>query len=160
MKDLARTRGRLPGLVASVKHCIAGVVAIEFAIAAPVLVIDLICTADLGLAIYRKMQVENAAQAGAEYAVVHGFGASSIATAVTQATSFSDIASSPEPFQFCGCASDTGITTADCSSTCTGGRAPGTYVTVSAQGTYKTILHYPMIPDNFTFAAQSTVRLQ
>jgi Flp pilus assembly protein TadG len=144
----------------SAKDCVAGVAAIEFAIVGPVLVIALICTADLGIGIYRKMQVENAAQAGAEYAVVHGFGTSSISNAVTQATSFSGISSSPAPFQSCGCASNTGITSADCGSTCTGGVAPGTYVTVSAQGTYTTILHYPMIPDSFTFAAQSTVRLQ
>jgi Flp pilus assembly protein TadG len=142
------------------KNAVDAVAAIEFAIIAPVLVLALICTADLGQGIYRKMQVENAAQAGAEYAVVHGFAASSISNAVTQATSFSGINSSPAPFQFCGCASDTGITTADCSSTCTGGVASGTYVTVSAQGTYIPILRYPLIPDSFTFASQSTVRLQ
>jgi hypothetical protein len=50
-------------------------------------VLALICTVDLGLGINRKMQVENAAQAGAQYAVVHGFAASSISNAVTQATS-------------------------------------------------------------------------
>jgi Flp pilus assembly protein TadG len=147
-------------LVAKALDCTAGLGAIEFALAGPVLVIALICTADLGLGIYRKMQVQNAAQAGAEYALVYGFAASAISAAVTQATSFSGISSSPAPFQFCGCASDTGLTSADCSSTCAGGIAPGAYVTVSAQGTYKTILHYPMLPDSFTFAAQSTIRLQ
>jgi Flp pilus assembly protein TadG len=147
-------------LLAKAKTCTAGVAAIEFAIAAPILVLVMFCTTDLGLGIYRKMQVENAAQAGAEYAVLYGFAASSISSAVTQATSFSDISASPAPSQFCGCASDTGVTTADCSSTCTGGIAPGTYVTVSAQATYTTILHYPVIPDSFIFAAQSTVRIQ
>ncbi|TMJ54449.1 MAG: pilus assembly protein, partial [Alphaproteobacteria bacterium] len=52
---------------------IRGVAAIEFAIVAPMLVLAMVCTADLGLGIYRKMQVQNAAQAGAEYAIVHGY---------------------------------------------------------------------------------------
>ncbi len=142
------------------QNAVAGSAAIEFAIVAPVLVLALIGTTDLGLGIHRKMQVENAAQAGVEYAVVYGFTASSISNAVTSATSFSGISSSPAPVQFCGCASTTGITNADCGSTCTGGVAPGVYVTVSAQGTYRTILSYPIIPDSFTFASQSTARIQ
>jgi Flp pilus assembly protein TadG len=146
--------------VSKSEKAVAGLAAIEFAIIAPVLVLALICTADLGLGIYHKMQVENAAQAGAEYAVVHGFTASAITAAVTQATSFSGISASPAPIQFCGCASTAGVTSANCSSTCTGGVAAGTYVTVSAQGTYTTILHYPTMPTSFTFASQSTVRLQ
>jgi Flp pilus assembly protein TadG len=153
-------RGLFSGFLRRAKDCTSGVAAIELAIIAPVLVVAVICTADLGLAVYRKMQVQNAARAGAEYALINGFTASSISNAVTQATSFSGISSSPAPFEFCGCASSTGIITASCSSTCTGGVVPGTYVTVSAQGTYTTIVQYPMIPNSFTFAAQSTMRLQ
>jgi len=137
-----------------------GVAAIEFAVIVPTLVLMMICTVDLGMGIYRKMQVQNAAQAGAAYAMFHGFAADSISTAVTSATSFSGIAASPAPSQSCGCASNTGVTSATCSSTCSGGSVTGTYVTVSAQGTYNTILPYPMIPNSFTLAAQSTVRIQ
>ncbi len=64
------------------QNAVAGSAAIEFAIIAPVLVLALICTADLGLGIHRKMQVENAAQAGVEYAVVYGFTTRSISNAV------------------------------------------------------------------------------
>jgi Flp pilus assembly protein TadG len=43
------------------QNAVAGSAAIEFAIVAPALVLALIGTADLGLGIHRKMQVENAA---------------------------------------------------------------------------------------------------
>ena len=136
-----------------------GTIAIEFAIIGPALVLMMACTVDLGMGIYRKMQVQNAAQAGAEYAIAHGF-TSSIVNAVTNATSFSGIAASPAPSQFCGCPSSSGVTAITCNSTCSSGAVAGTYVTVSAQGTYDTILSYPLIPSSFLFAAQSTVRIQ
>ena len=136
-----------------------GTIAIEFAIIGPTLVLMMACTVDLGMGIYRKMQVQNAAQAGAEYAIAHGF-TSSIANAVTNATSFSGIAATPVPNQFCGCPSSSSVTAATCNSACPSGAVAGTYVAVSAQGTYNTILPYPLIPNSFLFAAQSTVRIQ
>ena len=139
---------------------IEGVAAIELAIIAPILLLLMICTIDLGFSIYRKMQVQHSAQAGAQYAMAHGFNASSISSAVTNATSFSGVSASPAPSQFCGCASSTGVTNAACSSKCSGGSTAGTYVTVSAQGTYNTLFPYPLIPDSFTFTAQATVRIQ
>jgi Flp pilus assembly protein TadG len=138
-----------------------GIAAIEFAIVAPTLVLLFICTADLSLGIYRKMQVQNAAQSGAAYAMLYGFAQNSISSAVTNATGFSAVAATPQPNEFCGCPSATsGVTGVSCSSTCPSGATPGTYVTVSAQATYQTILPYPLVPNSFTFNAQSTVRLQ
>jgi len=146
--------------VRSLARDIHGVAAIEFAIVAPMLVLAMVCTADLGLGIYRKMQVQNAAQAGAEYAIVHGYVSASITTAVSNATTFSGISATPAPSQFCGCPSSTGVTTTDCGGTCSGGSSPGTYVSVGAQAKYTTILPYPIMPNSFTFNARSTVRIQ
>jgi Flp pilus assembly protein TadG len=139
---------------------IRGVAAIELAIIAPILLLFLICTLDLGIGIYRNMQVQNAAQAGAQYAIAHGFQASSISSAVANATSFSGISANPAPNQFCGCAASTGITNTACGSKCSGGSLAATYVTVSAQGTYNTLFQYPIIPNSYTFMAQPTVRIQ
>ena len=139
----------------------AGMAAVEFAFVAPVLVAIIVCTGDLGLAFYRKMQVQNAAQAGAQYVALHGFtDATSISAAVTGATTFSGISASPAPTQFCGCPSTSGVTSTSCTSTCTGGSSPGKYVTVSAQASYTTLISYPGIPSSFTFRAQPTVRVQ
>jgi len=137
-----------------------GVAAIEFAIVGPMLVVMMVCTIDLGTGIFRKMQVQNAAQAGAIYAALHGFTASSISTAVTSATNLSGISASPAPTTYCGCASSNTISSVSCSSTCSGGSSPGTYVTVSAQAVYTPILSYPLLPESFTFTAQSTMRIQ
>lgn len=147
-----------------------GIAAVEFAIIVPVLVLMMISTVDLGMGFYRKMQVQDAAQAGAQWATANGFDSTKISTAVTSATSPSkknswNIAATPAPSQFCGCAANTGVTangdTAPfCASRCPDGTVAGTYVTASAQATYTTLLSYPAIPASFAFAAQTTVRIQ
>ena len=137
-----------------------GNAAMELAFIAPTLVVMMVGIADYGMALYRDMQVQHAAQAGAEYAIRNGFNATSITAAVTGATAFAGVAASPAPVKSCGCPSGTTITTATCGSTCTAGSTAGVYVTVSAQGTYTTILPYPGIANSFTLNAASTVRIQ
>jgi len=137
-----------------------GTAAIEFAILATILIMLMICTVDIGMGFYRKMQVQNAAQVGAQYAMLHGFSTSSIGAAVAAATSYPNISASPDPTQYCGCPSNTGISTTTCGSVCADGTTAATYVSVSAQGTYETLLSYPLIPRSFTLTAQSTVRTQ
>jgi Flp pilus assembly protein TadG len=151
---------RLRALLSARHEAIAGTASIELAIIAPVLVLALICTFDLGFGIYRSMQVESAAQAGAEYAIARGYSVDGVTKAVANATSFTGVAANPAPFQFCGCASAAGVTSVTCGQSCPDGTAAGTYVTVSAQGIYNTFLPYPMFPNTYTFAAQSTVRTQ
>ena len=136
-----------------------GVAAIEFAVMVPILALMMVCTIDLGMGVYCNMRVQNAAQAGAQYAVVNGFDANAIANAVLSATNSSGLVASPAPSKFCGCATNAGITSAACSSTCPGGSIPGSYVKVSAQNTYTTLLPYPLLPRSFTFTAQSTVKI-
>jgi len=97
-----------------------GVAATEFAFIAPILILLMICTVDLGFGAYRDMQVQNAAQAGSQYAVAHGFDATAMSNAVTSATSFAGISASPTPSQFCGCPSSSGLAVVACSSTCSG----------------------------------------
>ena len=137
-----------------------GAAAIEFALLVPTLIVLAICTADLGHGIYRNMQVQNAAQAGVTYAAARGFSESLIAGAVVSATTYSDIKAIPAPTKYCGCPSNGSIASAVCTATCSDGSTPGTYVTVSAQATYNTLVPYPVIPNSFEFAATATVRIQ
>ena len=81
-----------------------GVAAIEFGVLVPLLSLMVVSVTDIGLAIYRKMQVEGSSQAGVEYAIAHGFDANAISTAVTAATNSNAINASPVPIKFCGCA--------------------------------------------------------
>lgn len=153
MRALVRSAGKLTGSTD-------GAAAIEFALLVPMLIVLVICTADLGFGIYRYMQVENAAQAGATYAAARGFSQAQVSAAVLSATTYSGIQASPAPSQFCGCASGTAVTTAACNAPCPDGSSPGTYVSASAKATYNTLVPYPMLPNSYDFAAQATVRIQ
>jgi Flp pilus assembly protein TadG len=137
-----------------------GVAGVEFAIVAPAVIFRAIVTADVGLGIYRKMQVQNAAQFGTQYAVAHGYDSTAITNAVMNATSFPGLIVTPAPNQFCGCATTSGIGTEDCNSPCPDGSSPGVYASVSTQDTYSTIVPYPLISNSYTFTTQATVRIQ
>ena len=137
-----------------------GLAGIEFAFLAPVLLMLTLCTVDLGIAAYDAMQVENAAQAGSEYAAVHGYNASSISRVITSANDLAGLAASPAPTEFCGCPFGSNITAATCGSTCSDGTLAGTYVKASATATYTTLLHYPLLPPSFTFVNTATARIQ
>ncbi|MGB9116946.1 TadE/TadG family type IV pilus assembly protein [Bradyrhizobium sp.] len=138
----------------------AGVAAIEFAIMIPCLIVMTVGTVDLGMGIYRNMQVQNAAQIGAQYAMTNSFDPAQIASIVSGATGMQGISASPAPVQFCGCATSSGVSSVTCGSTCPGGAIYGNYVRVSSQGTYTTLLPYPMFASSFTLTSQSTVRVQ
>src|SRR5947209_5111210 len=62
------------------------IAAVEFAVIAPLLAGILVPVTDLGMCLYQKMQVQNSAQAGAQYASAHGWNSTSIQNAVTGAT--------------------------------------------------------------------------
>ena len=137
-----------------------GVSAVEFAIVAPVLVAMLIPTVDIGMGLYTKMQVQNAVQAGAQYATASGWNSSGIQNAVTSATGLSSVLASPAPSQSCGCVNGTTLANASCSATCPDGSTAGVYVTVSAQSRYSPLFPYPVLGSSTTLTAQTTVRIQ
>uniref|UniRef100_A0A974A5W6 Pilus assembly protein n=1 Tax=Bradyrhizobium septentrionale TaxID=1404411 RepID=A0A974A5W6_9BRAD len=137
-----------------------GVAAIEFGIMIPVLSLMVVSVTDIGLALFHKMQVENAAQAGAQYAIVRGFDTTGVSNAVTAATNSTAITASPKPIQFCGCPTSAGVSTVSCGAVCPSGAQAGTYAMVSAQGTYNTLINYQIVATTYTYSAQSTARLQ
>lgn len=136
-----------------------GAVAVEFAMIGGVLAFLMLGAADLGLAFYSDMQVQAAAQAGVQYAMVHGYNATAISTATTHATTTSGISSTST--QFCGCPSSTSVATTTCSSNCSDGKPAGVYVSVTASRTYSTLFDYPLVSDGGLFqTSTSTVRIQ
>src|SRR5258708_38861884 len=106
-----------------------GNTAIEFALIAPVLAGMLVGMTDLGVGIYENMQVRNAAQAGAQYAIAKGWDSTAIQNAVTGSGSMSGISASPAPAKSCGCACGTTIAAAACGTACAGGATGCTYIT-------------------------------
>ncbi len=137
-----------------------GVSAVEFGLLAPLLLTILLGVLDFGIGYWEHMEVANAAQAGAAYATKNGYDSTSIQTAVTNATSLPGVQASPAPSETCGCPNATGgITTASCSTSCTSGGTAGTYVTVNATVTYKTLFTWPWIANPVTLASSTIVRI-
>ena len=157
---LTRANASVRSLLSRGISDIRGVAAIEFAIIIPMLVMMVVCTVDLGMGIYRNMQVQNSAQAGARYAMTHSFDATLISKAVSNATGVQGIVASPPPSRYCGCATSAGISPIACGSTCPGAAIYGTYVNVSAQGAYTPIVPYPLISNSFSLTAQASVRVE
>jgi len=144
-------------------RCARGTAAIEFAIVGGVLSAMMVVSGDLGLAYYAKMQVQTAAQVGAQYAVVNGskpFDAMAVSNAVVNATSTVGISATPAPVQFCGCPSGTTLSNATCGTLCPDGTGAGTYARVSASRTHTTLIAYPWLPASYNQIATSTVRIK
>jgi Flp pilus assembly protein TadG len=155
MQGLKRAYRRLAALLDARE----GNAVVEFSIAAPVLAIIFVPLIDIGMAVYQQMQVQDAAQAGAQYAMAHGWNSSAIQSAVTSATGLA-VSASPAPSKTCGCPDSSSVSAATCGSTCSDGQKAGTYVTVAAQVTYTPLLPYPTMGSSMTLSAQTTARIQ
>src|SRR5579859_4698490 len=130
-----------------------GVSTVEFALATPFLIAVLTVLVDFGMGFYEKMQVGIAAQAGTQYALVHGWDSQAIQNAVTNATTVAGLAATPAPSKSCGCPSGSTVTAADCSAGCPNGLSPGTYITVNAQALYTPLMPYPLFGSSVTLTA-------
>ena len=146
-----------------------GVSAVEFGLAAPVFLAALSPLIDLGLAFSQQIRVNQAVEAGAQYAAVNqynsGTWATNVQNAITTATTLS--VSPTVGSETCGCpnAANTAISnvgTPPCTvppqSNCSDGTAPGYYVTISATATYTSVMPYPII-NNPTLSSQAIVRI-
>jgi Flp pilus assembly protein TadG len=143
-----------------------GAALVEFAIFAPMLLAIAIYTMDFGLLTFSKMEVQNAAQAGAQYAIVNnGYDSSAIPSAVTGATRFTAVTATSS--EFCGCPAATAVTfcSASCD-TCNIGTCPlsvqGHYVTVTAtpRTTYTPLIRFGVVASSYDISAKSTVRIR
>jgi Flp pilus assembly protein TadG len=145
---------------------ISGGAMVEFTVFAPILLIMAIYTMDFGLLMFSKMEVQNAAQAGAQYAIVNnGYDSTAISSAVTNATKFTTI--TPTSSQFCGCPSATKVKfcSASCDTCNTGTCAltvQGHYVTVTATPAtaYAPFISFGLLANSADISATSTVRIK
>ena len=150
---------------------IAGSALVEFTLVAPLLVVWSIYTMDFGLRFYRQMQVQNAAQAGVDWAIAnHVFNATAITQAVNNSyyntdPNFTISVSTGYPIERCGCPSSTGVTftlnTAPAPCPVCGGSVGGLYVTVQTQATWTSFIQYGLFPSaTYTLTAHATARIQ
>jgi Flp pilus assembly protein TadG len=160
-----------------------GAALVEASIIVPLLILVFLTIADFGMAFYGQIEVQHAAQAGAQYVIAKGFNSANISSAVTNAanlpnnaTFIGGISAAPAPSQFCGCPSNTGVAlhaAGQCAGNlvgqiCGGSGTYGTYVTVSAKTTYApigivrigSVFTSNAFSANLTLTASSTVRIQ
>ncbi len=133
---------------------------LEFALIAPLLVLFLVAVGDLGFAAYDLMQLQAAAEAGAQYAARNTWNAAAIETAVTGATGIAGVTATPAPSQLCGCPDGGSLSLTSCGNTCPSGSPAGLYASVSARLQYRTVLPYPGLPSPLTLTGQAYRRLQ
>jgi Flp pilus assembly protein TadG len=142
-----------------------GAVLVELAIVCPIFTVIIFGVADFALAMYARMEVDDAVDAGVSYVTASGWNVAGVENAVTSATkatagSPTSITATPAPTNFCGCATASSITSVSCTSTCGSGLAPGSYVNVNAQWSYSLILPWPGITNPINLSASSTVRIE
>ncbi|MGY4506346.1 Flp pilus assembly protein TadG [Bradyrhizobium sp. GM24.11] len=144
-----------------------GAAMVEFTLFGPLLVAMAIYTMDYGLISFSRMEVQNAAQAGAQYAVANNsYDSTAISTAVTGATKFTAVTATSS--QFCGCPAATAVTFCSascdtCSTGTCGTKVQGHYVTVTATPTtpYKPLIRFGVVnSSSYDISAKSTVRIR
>jgi len=151
-----------------------GMSAVEFGLAAPIFLAALSPVIDIGLAFSHQIRVNQAVEAGAQYASMNPYNTSStwssnVSSAVTNATTMS--VSPNVGAQTCGCpnSTSTAIVTHDTATTCgtqNGGTAcpdgtqPGYYITISATSTYTSMMPYSILGSSRTLSSQAVVRIQ
>ncbi len=156
----------------------AGAALVEATIIAPILVVMSIYVMDFGLLFYNKMETQNAAEAGAQWAIANGtYNSSDIQVAAQNATKLPASRVTVTSCQFCGCSEDssgnavvaqlttctpgtpTACTVAP-NSTCNTSGVEGNYVTVSATTTYQSLVPFGLISSTYTDTATTTARIQ
>jgi Flp pilus assembly protein TadG len=136
-----------------------GTAIVEFAVVVPVLGLLTVGLAEFGLAYYAQSQVAVAAQTGLRYAYANGYNSTAVASAVTASSTQLTINATPAPSSFCGCVVSNAVTSVSCSSTCSSGGSPRTYVSVSAQTTYTPPVSLPGLPASYILSSTAQGRL-
>ena len=130
--------------------------AVELGIIFPFFTILVLGIAEYGMVMFQIMNVSNAAQVGAQYAMLNGFDAVGTQNAVANATGLptGDVAVTEQ----CGCTTGTGISPTACPPppTACGGSPAGAYVTVTV-----TVPYSPVAPGVASpLTAATLVRVQ
>jgi Flp pilus assembly protein TadG len=175
-----RDRPRSGWVASGVRSCLArigalgrdrmGMSAVEFGLAAPVFMAMLTPVVDLGLAFSQQIRINQAVEAGAQYASTNQYNTSSWSSGVSSAMSGATTLSiSPSVgSETCGCpnSGSTAIVTGGYGTApnCTGGPCPdgsnpGYFVTISASRTYTSVMPYSILGSSITLSSQAIVRV-
>lgn len=123
-----------------------GVAAVEFAVAAPVMLFFLGGMVDFGLAYYGQSQLAGAVAAGAEYAILTGPTATqaNIQSVVQNAAGLSHLTVTVTGLSptacYCVTGSPPALTATACATSCSNGATAGTYAFITATYAYQPLM--------------------
>jgi len=134
-----------------------GATAVEFALVLPLLALIVAGLIDVSRLVLAKLQVQAAAQAGADYAQRRGWDLAGISAAVGAATPLAAAAApAPQPSTACVVSGALASTTA---ALCANGRRPARFATVSAQASFRALAPWPGFVMPSLVTGQAVVRL-
>ncbi len=139
----------LLGMLRAFVRCQRGLAAIEFALLSTILLTVLMGLVDYGMAMFRKIELENAVRSGAQYALLRGHDSSVISTVVKDSTNLSDVTVS----SVCLCTDPAGNSNNCTNSACSG---LAWYVTITAANTFDTFF----LPADIDLSESLTIRIQ
>ena len=145
-----------------------GAALVEITLFMPILVLMAVAIINFGLYFSYSIQVENAAQAGAQWALINavqsGYSSGSTTTAGQNAnnTSLPSVytAITVTPTLKCGCVSGSSLTLSTWTTSCATATC-GTYVQAVASGTFTPFAQFgSFFPSSYSLSSTATVRVQ
>ena len=130
---------------------------IELAIAAPIIAIVLTGVLDVGGMAYTSMTLQSAARSGAQYAMKNPTDTAGIAQTVISSSGLNPQQVTVTSNNFCECANGASVA---CGGVCADGGPNRAFVSVAVQQSYRTLLPYPGMPDQFGLSGESIFRIQ
>jgi Flp pilus assembly protein TadG len=148
----------MPGLLSRLCRCREGVSAVEFGIIAPAMIVLLAGLVDLAGAMQQTIRLENAARAGAQYAMSFPGDTAGIIAATAAAVGGTGATVAVVP-AFCACPGGS-TATVSCEGTPCGGAPAGVYVGISITRPYAAIIGIGgyVLPGTLTGTAVARVR--
>ena len=134
-----------------------GSIAVEFALAAPMLVLFLAGMVDFGRAFYDRMALETAARGAVQYARQYPYDAAGIRLAALNAGRLSGPLTVDAPEPFCECPDGTPN---ECSAACPSGEAVQRFLSVTVREDFQTLFPYPGIPSPLPLVGAAVIRVQ
>lgn len=154
-ESLHRARGGARGG----RRATRGTVAVEMAVATPVLLLLMMGAWDFGRAMQQRARLESAASAGVMYgarSTARAADTTGITNAVRADANDTTNALTVSSSSYCAC---TGGAQVACSGSC-GTAAPRYYVAVTVQSHFDTLFPYPFVPTSYTLVGNATMRAQ
>jgi len=137
-----------------------GNISVEFALVLPFLMLLILGATDFGRGFVEKLRLNNAARAGAQYALAeYNKDASAIYAGVEQSaqSDAEDASLVVTPNIYCKCLDGTELT---CGQPCTGGEVPMRYIEVDVSGPFEFLFDYPTTTGSMTLTGRAELRLR